>query len=285
MAFMAGELTLYREKSLFFDGAHPGPDLEEYARLKICANRITWLLVNGEVVVKLVIRGQSLPCCLRLAARVHDTFKADPMALGPLNDTDWNALFADAVSDYDRISNPDTWFSIYANGEKIAASTAIVPAIDELEAAAKGNEIDELFLKKMATVITDRRSIRLQHESTAAIILNPDNDGARCAVIDRRYGKDGGFSFRVNNPPKKRVRLSAIIYMAADIFELQNLYAIVSRVEKVLSGELPKTAMPISLEKVEAIQTRNLQLKELVKSFHESFDIAYRPAAPVYIPH
>ncbi len=284
MAFTVGILTLYREKSLFFDGAHPGPDLEEYARLKICSNRVTWALGHGDKPTKLVVRGHNVPSTLRLCGLIYDLVRGNPTALNSGVNTNWDQLFADASSDYDTKFNPNRWFSVYANGERLAALSEIDPAIDMLEAKAKGNEIDEIFLKKMATEITDRRSIRLRHDSTAAIILNIMSDGIRCALIDRRPGKNAGFSFKIQNPPGKRIRVSAAIHMAADIFEMQNLYAIVSRVEKVLSGELPKSAMPISLDHVEAIQLRNSQLKELIKSGHDTYDISYRPAPPPYLP-
>lgn len=284
MALKVGTLTLYREKSLFFDGAHPGPDLEEYARLNIRSNRITWLLTLNDTKYKLVIRGHNVPSTLRLSALIFDTFRADPTALQQDNTVDWESLFAEASSEYDTNFNPNRWYSIYVNGEKLAASIEIDPAIDTLEHKARGNEVDELFLKKIATEITDRRSIRLRHDSIAAIILSNMSDGIRCALIDRRPGKDAGFSFKIQNPPGKRTRVSAVLFMAADIFEMQNLYSIVARIEKVLSGELPKSAMPVSLDHVQAIQTRNHQLTELVRSGHDTFDISYRPAPPSYLP-
>jgi len=284
MALTVGTLTLYREKSAFFDGAHPGPDLEEYARLIICANRVTWMLTNGPIKERLVVRGHNVPCTIRLTALIIDAFKTNPTALSTSNKTDWPQLFSDATSDYDKNYNPNLWYSVYSNGVKLAQSTEIDPAIDILEKEAQGAEIDEAFLKRMSTVITDRRSIRLRHDSIAAIILNQNSDGVRCAVLDRRKGKDAGFSFKIQNPPGKRVRVSSVLHMAADIFELQNLYSIVERVEKILSGEIPNTALPISLEQLGDLQTRNAQLTELVKSFNETFDISYRPAPPSYLP-
>jgi hypothetical protein len=285
MAQETGTLTLYREKTLFFDGAHPGPDLEPYAKLAIRANRIACKLTNDKKEAHLVVRGQNIPSTLRLAGLVIDAFKSDPSCLTPELAMRWQKMTENILSDFDRVYAPDSWFSIYSNGVKLySSSPEKAPALDLVEAEAKGAEITELLLKRLAPRLTDARQIRLRHDSRAAVVMNENSDGVRCAVIERRRGKDAAFSFHVQNPPKKRIRMSPVLFMAADLFEMQNLYALAERVKKVLSGEIPKTEIPISLDQVDAMQTRNLQLASLARVFHESHTVRYRPAPPSYLP-
>ncbi|MBN2751398.1 MAG: hypothetical protein JXQ84_01700 [Rhodospirillaceae bacterium] len=281
MALNIGTLTLYREKTLYFDGAHPGPDLEPYAKLAIRANRIAVTLSSDQVKEHVVVRGHNIPSTLRLAGLVLNAFKADPIGFRAQK---WGHLADTALSDYDRNYAPESWFSIYCSGVKLFSSLPSSDAIDILEEEAKGAEITETLLKHLAPRLTDARQTRLRHDSQAAVVMNDNSDGVRCAVIERRRGKDAAFSFHVQNPAKKRIRMSAVMFMAADLFEMQNLYALAERVQNVLSGKQPKSALPISLDQVEAMQTRNLQLGSLVRAFHESHAVRYRPAPPAYLP-
>lgn len=286
MATAVGTLTLYREKTLFFDGAHPGPDLERFARLAIRSNRITCTLTAGPVIENIVVRGHNIPSCLRFAGFVLDAFKADPSAFHEHSTVDWNDLASRAISDFDGAFMPETWLSAYANGRKVFASQTQFgdTAMDALEREVKGGDIDEFLLKKQAAALTGLKQSRIRHDSQAAVVMNENTDGVRCAVIERRRGKDSAFSFQVMNPPKKRIRMTPVLHMAADLFEFQNLYAIAERVAKVLGGELPQAEMPIGLDQVEAMTTRNMQLTSLIKSFHEIHTVRYRPAPPAYLP-
>lgn len=283
MAQDVGTLTLYREKSLFFDGAHPGPDLEPFARLAIRSNRVVCALASEGRVRRLVVRGHNIPTTLRLAGRIVDVFKADRMALDGDSAVDWQTLSDAVLSDYDRAFVPETWLAAYVDGACLYASKPLHPAFEVLEAESKGGEIDEAMLKRLAPRLVDIRSTRLRHDSRAAVVMNESSDGVRCAVIERRRGKDAAFSFHVQNPPRKRLRLSVTLYMAADLFELQNLYALAERVQRALA-EAQGGALPFSLDQVEAITMRNAQLSALIKSFHESHAVRYRPAPPAYLP-
>ncbi len=284
MAQDVGTLTLYREKSLFFDGAHPGPDLEPFARLAIRSNRIVCPLNADGRLRQLVVRGHNIPTTLRLAGRLIDAFKADRMALDRDSAMDWNTLFDAVLSDYDRAFVPGTWMAVYVDGERRFSSRAMEPALDLLEAEAKGNEITEPLLKRLAPKLVDVRQNRLRHDSRAAVVMNENSDGVRCAVIERRRGKDAAFSFHVQNPPKKRMRMSAALFMAADLFEMQNLYALAERLARALAAAASTHPAEVSLDHVEAINTRNLQLSALIKAFHDSHNVRYRPAAPAYLP-
>lgn len=284
MAQDVGTLTLYREKSLFFDGAHPGPDLEPFARLAIRSNRIVCPLGADGRVRQLVVRGHNIPTTLRLAGRLIDAFKGDRMSLDADSALDWKTLHDAVLSDYDRAFVPKTWLSAYVDGECRFASRSFDPAIDLLEAEAKGNEISESLLKRLAPKLVDTRQTRLRHDSRAAVVMNESSDGVRCAVIERRRGKDAAFSFHVQNPPKKRIRLSAALLMAADLFEMQNLYALAERLARALANSADPHLPEVSLDHVEAINTRNLQLSALIKAFHETHNVRYRPNAPAYLP-
>lgn len=284
MAQDVGTLTLYREKSLFFDGAHPGPDLEPFARLAIRSNRVVYALAGDGKVRRLVVRGHNIPTTLRLAGRVIDAFKASPAAIDDTAGLDWQTLYDAALSDYDRGFVPETWLAAYVDGKRIYASKPLHPALDLLEAETRGGEIDEPLLKRLAPKLVDIRSTRLRHDSRAAVVMNESSDGVRCAVIERRRGKDAAFSFHVQNPPKKRIRLSATLFMAADLFELQNLYALAERVQRALAELKGGGSLPFSLDQVEAITTRNTQLAALIKGFHEVHAVRYRPAPPGYLP-
>ena len=284
MAQDVGTLTLYREKSLFFDGAHPGPDLEPFARLAIRANRIVCPLNADGRVRQLVVRGHNIPTTLRFAGRLVDAFKADRMALDGDSAMDWQTVYDTVLSDYERSFVPGTWVSAYIDGERRFASRTVEPALDLLEAETKGDEITEALLKCLAPKIVDVRQTRLRHDSRAAVVMNETSDGVRCAVIERRRGKDAAFSFNVQNPPKKRMRMSAALFMAADLFEMQNLYALAERLARALAAAANTHPPEVSLEQVEAINTRNLQVSALIKAFHESHSVRYRPSAPAYLP-
>lgn len=284
MAQDAGTLTLYREKSLFFDGAHPGPDHEPFARLAIRSNRVVSTLLAEGKARRLVVRGHNIPTTLRFAGRIIDAFKVTPTAFADESAIDWNALHESVLSDYDRGFVPETWLAAYLDGKRIFASRELHPALDVLEAETKGGEIDEAMLKRLAPKIVDIRQTRLRHDSRAAVVMNESSDGVRCAVVERRRGKDAAFSFHVQNPPKKRIRMSATLFMAADLFELQNLYALAERVQRALAELKGGGALPFSLDQVEAITTRNTQLAALIKGFHETHAVRYRPAPPSYLP-
>ncbi len=284
MALETGTLTLYREKTLFFDGAHPGPDLEPYAKLAIRANRVACTLTDEGVKERLVVRGRFLPSTLRLVGLLIDRFKADPLCLSPGHGLDWDKLVDAAVSDFDREFAKDCWFAVYSNGVRLFYSERPQPPLDLIEGAAKGAELTEAMLKRLAPELTDVRQVRLRHDSRAAVVMNENSDGVRCAVIDRRRGKDAAFSFHVQNPPRKRIRMSSALFMAADLFEMQNLYAQAERIKASLGNAEDKTTASAALDKVEAIQTRNLQLASLVRAFHDGHAVRYRPAPPAYIP-
>lgn len=286
MAQDVGTLTLYREKSLFFDGAHPGPDVESFARLAIRSNRVVCGLSSDGRLRRLVVRGHNIPTTLRLAARLVDAFKADRMALDADTPVDWQTLYDAVISDYERRFVPETWLSVYVDGEPRFAShpaSAATAALDLLEAEVQGEEITEALLKRLAPKFVDIRQTRLRHESRAAVVMNERSDGVRCAVIERRRGKDGAFSFHVLNPPRKRIRMSAALLMAADLFEAQNLYSLAERLQKALISA-DRTAQEVSFDHVEAITGRNLQLVNLIKGFHETHQVRYRPAPPAYLP-
>ena len=284
MAQDVGTLTLYREKSLFFDGAHPGPDLEPFARLAIRSNRVVCPLNADGRVRQLVVRGHNIPTTLRLTGRLVDAFKADRMALDSDSAMDWTTLYDTVLSDYDRAFIPNTWLAAYVDGDRRFSSRLVEPALDLLEREVKGDEISEPLLKRLAPKLVDVRQTRLRHDSRAAVVMNESSDGVRCAVIERRRGKDAAFSFHVQNPPKKRMRMSAVLFMAADLFEMQNLYSLAERLAHALAAASHTHPPEASLDHVEAINTRNLQLSALIKAFHDSHNVRYRPGPPAYLP-
>jgi hypothetical protein len=295
-----GIISLYREKTSLmdltkdFDLATTNDNQHQTLR----SNRIPLTFKGTDHTDTAVVRGQTIASTLRLAAIVIETYLKYPSVLRENKVRHIAELWEERITNYEKDYHPKSWVSVHYNGKPFyshnmgdtptevedpfrIARRGGVSQLDAIEYVARGGDLnDSMIMEATNRLLGQKEDIVVHHESQTAVVFTPFSAYLRCAVLERREGRTGSFSFSAHhNSPQKRVRYSAALTYCADLIEAVLIRSSIERNKDLAlaggatSQRLPHTAIIAMTERLKQLQT-------YVNAFENAYKISFRPERP-----
>jgi hypothetical protein len=218
---------------------------------------------------------------LRLASKIMFSYYKTGLFLDRSQPFDWESLWEQVLSQYEKDFNPGIWSAIYINGKPVFKTTKS-PFVDVIEKCAlltidnydATMEVTESALKQIG------RAMRINHSSNVATVLTDSGDTMRCGIIHRARGKDTTFNFTAEGGETHN-RIVQCISIAAAFLEALNLQFVVQSLqEKNKRGEIPKVSKEAN--QLRGATARLITLDKGIMSFEDIYKVKYRPEKPKF---
>ena len=227
------------------------------------------------------MRGQNLPTTIRMTGLVIDQFHKDKAALHRDNPPDWERLWGDTISDYERQFNPENWVSVHVNG-KPYFSTIHNSRVDLIEKAAKGGDVTKKAVRSAAKdIIEAAEKIVIEHDSQTALVMTETSKWTKCALLQRQDGGNSSFSITIYRD-KKPLNGPKILFLAANLVEATNLHLFLENVRSMVANN-KVTNRKLTPAQVKSAINRGHELAVLIRGFEERHKVHYRPERPAFL--
>lgn len=270
--------ALIREKIIFIDAAAPQKtDAMAEGQHVVRSNRLLLSLPGDNGVERLVIRSQTMPGTLRLAAAALMDFCAKGKFSG--RGPDWDELWERVRPPYDKRYNPDNWAAVYVDGRNVFKTNASTYAdvIEQCAQVATGN-YDHAITVTEGALRRIGKDMQISHSSTVAAVFTNEEGSLRTAIVNRRAGKTNAFNFVANGGDSDR-RVQQVLFVTASMLESLNLKLTLD----VLHVKMRKhKATKPEQQQYNALLGRMEALYRHIESFENEFNAKYRPEKPAF---
>lgn len=274
--------NLLREKFTLRDG-NP-----ESVPLIALSNRISLSLKDhrGKLVEKFAIRAQTMHGCVRMAARILNTFQR----IGPLMARDvpfdFDEAWKDITHDYERQFNPRCWVSVYNEGKSIYSCGdhhAFLDIIENCEHKNTSGNYDASVILAENIFAQKGKNVTIEHDANTGMVLDIKKNRARCGLILRSPVRRTNFNFTAEPKSGAESGLNPVYCMniAAAFLEGIHLAFIIGRANEQIRLE----AVPRYGDDQRRADSARRQLARLnteIKSFENNHEVAYRPERPEF---
>ncbi len=270
--------ALIREKIIFIDTAAPQKtDAMAEGHNVVRSNRLLLNLPGEHGTEKLVIRSQTMPGTLRLAAAALMDFCAKGKFSG--RGPDWEELWERVRPPYDRKYNPDNWAAIYVDGKSVFKTNASTYAdvIEQCAQVATGN-YDHAITVTEGALRRIGKNMQISHSSTVAAVFTNEEDSLRTAIVNRRAGKTNAFNFVATGGDSTR-RVQQVLFVTASMLESLNLRMTLDTLQaKARSHKASREEQ----QQLTSLLGRMDALYRHIETFENEFKAKYRPERPVF---
>lgn len=245
------------------------------------SNRIALTFRDGEKEETLVVRAQTTPVALRVAQKILYSYNRSGLFSTRAEPYDWNTLWENIVTDYDKTYNPNLWTIIYLNGTPVMR-TVENPHMDIIEKCAMldVSNYDASIAKAEAAFKQLGREMKLEHIVSIASIFNNSHASnlLRCGIIQRAKGRNLTFSFAAEEGEGFR-RVEQAMLVASGFLEAIELKLVISSLKgKVKDSD--QRQQTLDARRLRAARERMNDIYKVVKSFENVFSVKYRPEKP-----
>lgn len=270
--------ALIREKIIFIDSAAPQKtDAMAVGHNVVRSNRLLLNLPGDKGVEKLVIRSQTMPGTLRLAAAALMDFCAKGKFSG--RGPDWDELWERVRPPYDKRYNPDNWAAVYVDGRNVFKTNAssYADVIEQCAQVATGN-YDHAITVTEGALRRIGKNMQISHSSTVAAVFTNEGDSLRTAIVNRRAGKTNAFNFVANGGDSDR-RVQQVLFVTASMLESLNLRLTMDTLNvKLRSHKASKEEQ----HQFTSLLGRMDALYRHIQTFETEFNAKYRPEKPAF---
>lgn len=228
----------------------------------------------------LVVRGQNMHSVARFGARLYNHFlKGGP--LGQQKTIDYAKIWKE-IEKGAYLTNPENWTTVYLNGEMMFASGDHHPFLDAIEQQVRSNDANydvNVFMAGETLRAGGHPDMDIDHTSNVALIMNLNENLARCGLIYRHPRRTTTFSFTAAPNPNGATKarplakeVPAILEAAADLLEsVQICYAIAAETAKGIEQNFETQAV---------MKERLAYLRSGLDGFESGPLVTYRPERP-----
>lgn len=275
--------SLLRERFIIHD---PYSDLDLQEGLIIAAsNRMTVELRNdaGKLLETFIVRTQNMHSCVRMAARIIQSFVQAGPLLNRSNPYDWEAAWDAIINDYEHTYNPNRWICIYNQGRPIFKTGKHHPLLDVIEkcdARSNGNYDASIPMAEDAFKQTGK-VVKIDYDGNVALAVHLEARQGRCGVIMRGPNRTTTFNFSVQVRDKGGLNFPQCLGTCAAFLEgIQLAFMIGMNEEKIKLGIIERQS---SEEKQTREARRRLgRLNAEIANLEGAFEVRYRPEKPEF---
>ena len=276
-------ISLLREKFVIHD-PKADPDSKKKPVIAL-SNRIVLELENamGELDETFIIRAQNMHSCIRLCARLVQSYDQGGSILRRQNTFDWEAAWDAIVNDYEYAFNDARWAAVYNKGKVLFESGGRHPLLDLIEKCDAGSEADydnSIVLAEEAFKQTGK-VVKIEYDGNVALVVNLEQKHGRCAIILRNADRTTTFNFSATAEEKKSLNFPQCLGAAAAFLEgIQLAFLVGMGNEKIRLGLIERHSRE---EKQHREGKKRLsRLSAEIASLEAACEVRYRPERPEF---
>lgn len=283
--------SLLRERFIIHDPFSDVSDSQAGGGLIVAAsNRLVIDLENhdnpGATKESFIIRTQNMHSCLRMAAKVIQSYQQGGAILNRHNPYKWQAAWeTSALNEYEQSFNPQHWVSVYHNGKSVFSAGAHHPLLDVIEKCNAQNKGDYERSVPLAEEAFKRsgKVVKIDYDGNVALAVNLEKNHGRCGVIMRGPSRTTTFNFLLQSKnAAEALNIPQVLSASAAFLEGIQLAFLVGMNEEKIRRSL------IERHSVEEKQTREARqrigrLNGEIASLEGTFEVRYRPEKPDFM--
>lgn len=269
--------SMAREKIVIVEEV---PSSDSDGAVVIRSNRLSLNLGAKGKEESIIVRGHTMHGTMRMGAKVVDLRRRTGMLLRREDPVDWESLWHQTVSSYEKKYNQDNWIAIYSKGSPVF-TTRPMRYVDIIEKCDTINhENYEGSVEVAASALKDLgRPVTINLFSTLAVVISTAEKAVRCGIIQRSEKKDTTFNFTASGGATLLSTAVRSMDSCAAFLEAINLGFMIADVrEKMRKKEIESGSE--EAEKMREASRRLSALSREIDKFEEVFTVKYRPERP-----
>jgi hypothetical protein len=277
--------SLLREKFEIYESKSGATD---GTPLTVLSNRMVIPLLDdsGKIAERFVVRGQYMHSCIRMAARIIQSYiDQGPILVRDHDPFDWEGAWLRLIEDHDLKYHPDLWISVYSNGKLIYEFGEHHMFFDVLEQCDRkqADNYDAAIVYAEQIFEQYGKTITIKHDSSVALVVNLKDNEGRCGVVLRGAEKTTTFNYRAAQKEKKGqdVSLPQLMASCASFLEGIQLAFSIGMANEKLRQEVITRATDEARE-ADSSRKRLAKLNAQITSLEQNCDVRYRPEKPIF---
>ena len=230
-----------------------------------------------------VVRTNTMHSCVRLAAKVMQTYELD----GPLTKRahlyDWPTSWTNVQAEFDKLHAPQNWAVIYRDGGPLfttGAHNAFLDIVESCDIKNKGRYEQSLKIAENAFAKMGKE-VEISYDGGVALVVNLSDHSCRCGVIIRAPEHKTSFNFMVDTRDGMDVSAAQCLMMAANYLEgIELSYRIGAVNARLATGQITQGG-PETQEADIALR-RIGKISNAIRVFEQTHTVRYRPEAPSF---
>jgi len=271
--------SLLREKFTIRDLDTNGESPETVA----LSNRISFSCIDefGDLQEKFVIRCHNMHMCVRMCARMVQSFKNNGPVLDRTVPFDWQKTWDAIVNDYEKEYNPQLWIAVYNESRVVFENGARHQLVDVIEKFDAGNSGDYEMSIPMAEDAFKKtgKKVNIDYDGNVALVVDFENQQGRCGVILRGADRTTTFTFTAEAKEKREFHYQQCLSATAAFLEgIQMAFMVGMNEEKIRLGLITQH----SDEGQQTIIARKRLgvLNAEISNFESTCKVRFRPERP-----
>lgn len=251
-------------------------------RTTAMSNRMIIKLQSGTLPEEtFIVRTKTMHTCTRVCAKLIDNYERHGPIMPRIKSIEWDELWDDSQSDFDRRFNKDAWCAIYHKGKPTFSKGKHHKFFDVIEHC---DFVGESTYHKSIPIAEKAfgqagKDIEIEYDSNVAMVAIGGRNGGRCSMLTR--GADHATTFNMNLTPKEddTLHVTQLFSSAADFLEATQLcYVIGDATEYIDAGLIDKFSDDAKQAKRATEELRALNAK--IDSLEHRHRVRYRPERP-----
>jgi hypothetical protein len=276
---------LLREKYVIHDpSAHLASNKDKGPTIAL-GNRMVIPLMNEKGVIEetLVIRAQNMHSCIRMGARLIQSYMSGGKIADRPAPYDWQAAWDTVAGEYEQNFNPQRWIAIYNGGKIVYQSGERHSLLDILEncAASYKGPYDDCIPLAEKMIKQTGKVVKIEYDGNVAFVVNLEKLQGRCGIILRSPNKTTTFNFSVAAKTGMHLNFAQCLGAGAAFLEgIQIAFMVGMNGEKIKRGIIARHSQE---EKQTREAARRLgRLNAEIVNLESTFEVRYRPEKPEF---
>jgi hypothetical protein len=252
------------------------------------SNRIIITLPNqkNDKSEEFIIRAQNMHSCLRMAAKLVQSFQQGGTILNRHNPFNWQTAWETAaVNEFEHSFNPQRWVSVYYNGKVIFSAGDHHPLLDVIEKCNSQNKGDYDSSIPLAEDAFKRsgKVVKIDYDAKDALSVSLEKLQGRCAVLLRGPTRTTKFNYllQVKKATETLNIPQALSSCAAFLEGIQLAFMIGMNEEKIRRSLIDRHS-PEEKQTREA-RHRLSRLNAEIANLESTYIVRYRPEKPEFL--
>lgn len=238
---------------------------------------------NGRAVENFVVRAQTMHACIRMGARIVQTFLRSGPLMARAETFDFEAAWDQISEDHERKFNAERWIAVYHNGRMIYGGGEhhmFLDMIEKCESHNPGNYDLATTLAEDAFAKLGKK-VNITQDANIGMVATIKDDYGKCGLILRNPNRRTTFSFIAEPGEDAPVSVPQCLVVAAAYLEgIQLSFHIGMTNEKLRQGKINRYSEDD--RKADSARRRLGRLNAEIRTFENALQVRYRPEKPEF---